>query len=85
MVGAGHSAYTDRFHDLARLVPHLVTLETKRIERYIYGLALQIRRMVVAAEPHTIQNAILKVRVLTDKAVRNGSLKRNDERRGDGG
>ncbi|GKA74511.1 putative reverse transcriptase domain-containing protein [Tanacetum coccineum] len=24
MVGAGHAAYTDRFHELARLVPHLV-------------------------------------------------------------
>ncbi|GKC85832.1 putative reverse transcriptase domain-containing protein [Tanacetum coccineum] len=30
---AGHAAYTDRFHELARLVPHLVTLEAKRIER----------------------------------------------------
>ncbi|GJZ23986.1 reverse transcriptase domain-containing protein [Tanacetum coccineum] len=85
MVEAGHSAYTDRFHELARLVPQLVTPETKRIERYIYGIALQIRRMVAAAEPHTIQNAILKVGVLTDKAVRNGSLKRNGERRGDSG
>ncbi|GKB46830.1 reverse transcriptase domain-containing protein, partial [Tanacetum coccineum] len=77
MVGAGHSAYTDRFHELARLVPHLVTPETKRIERYIYGLALQIRRMVAATEPRTIQHAILKVGVLTDEAVRNGSLKRS--------
>ncbi|GJT76916.1 putative reverse transcriptase domain-containing protein [Tanacetum coccineum] len=33
MVGGGHAAYTDRFHELARLVPHLVTLEGKRIER----------------------------------------------------
>ncbi|GJS74307.1 reverse transcriptase domain-containing protein [Tanacetum coccineum] len=24
MVGAGHAAYTDRFHELPRLVPHLV-------------------------------------------------------------
>nr|GEV81245.1 reverse transcriptase domain-containing protein [Tanacetum cinerariifolium] len=39
MVGAGHVAYTDRFHELARLVPHLVTPENKRIERYINGLA----------------------------------------------
>ncbi|GJV26639.1 reverse transcriptase domain-containing protein [Tanacetum coccineum] len=58
MVGAGHSAYTDRFHELARPVPHLVTPETKRIERYIYGLAPQI--------------------------LRNGSLKRSGERRGNG-
>nr|GEX03311.1 hypothetical protein [Tanacetum cinerariifolium] len=33
MVGDGHAAYTDRFHKLARLVPHLVTLESKRIKR----------------------------------------------------
>ncbi|GJU84374.1 reverse transcriptase domain-containing protein [Tanacetum coccineum] len=34
MVEAGHAAYTDRFHELARLVPHLVTPESKRIESY---------------------------------------------------
>nr|GEU37883.1 hypothetical protein [Tanacetum cinerariifolium] len=33
MVGAGHAAYTDRFHELDRLVPQLVTPEGKRIER----------------------------------------------------
>nr|GEU79092.1 hypothetical protein [Tanacetum cinerariifolium] len=33
MVGAGCVAYTDRFYELARLVPHLVTPENKRIER----------------------------------------------------
>nr|GEY32309.1 putative reverse transcriptase domain-containing protein [Tanacetum cinerariifolium] len=33
MVGAGHVTYTDRFHELARLVPHLVTLESRMIER----------------------------------------------------
>nr|GFA64187.1 reverse transcriptase domain-containing protein [Tanacetum cinerariifolium] len=46
MVGAGHAAYTNRFHELARLVPHLVTSESRMIERYVYGLTLQIRRMV---------------------------------------
>nr|GEU54918.1 retrovirus-related Pol polyprotein from transposon TNT 1-94 [Tanacetum cinerariifolium] len=33
MVGAGHVAYTDRFHELARLVPHLVTPESRKIKR----------------------------------------------------
>ncbi|GKF11510.1 reverse transcriptase domain-containing protein, partial [Tanacetum coccineum] len=65
------------------LVPHLVTPETKRIERYIYGLAPQIHEMVAATEPRTIQSAILKAGVLTDEAVRNGSLKRNGEKRGE--
>nr|GFB55866.1 hypothetical protein [Tanacetum cinerariifolium] len=31
----GHAAYTDRFHELSRLVPHLVSLEGKRIERNV--------------------------------------------------
>nr|GEU94221.1 putative reverse transcriptase domain-containing protein [Tanacetum cinerariifolium] len=29
----GHAAYTDRFHELTRLVPYLVTLESRKIER----------------------------------------------------
>nr|GEY40003.1 hypothetical protein [Tanacetum cinerariifolium] len=33
MVEAGHTAYTDRFRELVRLVPHLVTPKKKRIER----------------------------------------------------
>nr|GEV41666.1 putative reverse transcriptase domain-containing protein [Tanacetum cinerariifolium] len=58
MVGAGHAAYTDRFHELARLVPHLVTPESKKIDRYVYGLSLQIRGMVAATEPNTMQKAV---------------------------
>ncbi|GKC44910.1 reverse transcriptase domain-containing protein [Tanacetum coccineum] len=37
MAEAGHVAYTDRFHELARLVPHLVTPESRMIERYVYA------------------------------------------------
>nr|GEW66146.1 putative reverse transcriptase domain-containing protein [Tanacetum cinerariifolium] len=40
--GANHVAYTDRFHELAKLVPHLVTPKSSRIKRYINGLAPQI-------------------------------------------
>ncbi|GKB77013.1 reverse transcriptase domain-containing protein, partial [Tanacetum coccineum] len=57
MVGAGHAAYTDRCHELARL-------------------------MVIATEPTTIQKAMQKARTLTDEAIRNGSLKKNPEKRG---
>ncbi|GJZ50887.1 putative reverse transcriptase domain-containing protein [Tanacetum coccineum] len=32
MVGANHAAYTDRFHELAKLVPHLVTPESSCIK-----------------------------------------------------
>ncbi|GJS50092.1 putative reverse transcriptase domain-containing protein [Tanacetum coccineum] len=76
MVRAGHAAYTDRFHELARLVPHLVTPESRMIKRYVYGLALQIRGMVAATEPKTMQIS----GALTDEAVRNGSIKKVEKR-----
>ncbi|GKE67710.1 hypothetical protein Tco_1521871 [Tanacetum coccineum] len=38
-------------------------------------------RMVAATEPTTIQRAVQKARTLTDEAVRNGSLKKNPEKR----
>nr|GEV16137.1 putative reverse transcriptase domain-containing protein [Tanacetum cinerariifolium] len=57
MVEADHTAYIDRFHELARLVPYLVTPENRRIERYVYGIAPQIQGMVTATEPSTIQKA----------------------------
>ncbi|GKD83293.1 reverse transcriptase domain-containing protein, partial [Tanacetum coccineum] len=85
MVRAGHVTYTDRFHELARLVPHLVTPENKRIERYIYGLALQIRTMVAATEPITILSVVLKTGMLTDEAIRNEALKKNAKKRGNNG
>ncbi|GKF59652.1 reverse transcriptase domain-containing protein, partial [Tanacetum coccineum] len=81
MVGVGHAMYTDLFHELARLVPHLVTHENKRIERYIYGLAPPIRVMVAATEPTTIQSAILKAGMQTDGEIRNGALKKISKKR----
>ncbi|GJU74116.1 putative reverse transcriptase domain-containing protein [Tanacetum coccineum] len=67
------------------LVPHLVTLEGKRIERYMYDLALQIRGMVAAMEPKTIQKAVQIAGSLTDEVLRNGSIKKNLNKRGNGG
>ncbi|GJY79734.1 putative reverse transcriptase domain-containing protein, partial [Tanacetum coccineum] len=76
MVGASHAAYTDRFHELARLVPHLVTPESRMIERYVYGLAPQILGMVAATEPKNIQKAMQISCALTDEAVRKRSIKK---------
>ncbi|GJS11879.1 putative reverse transcriptase domain-containing protein [Tanacetum coccineum] len=58
MVGANHVRYTDRFHELAKLVPHLVNPESKRIG-----------------------SVIIKVGILTDEAVRCGTLTRSSEKR----
>ncbi|GJT28676.1 reverse transcriptase domain-containing protein [Tanacetum coccineum] len=80
MVEAGHAAYTDRFHKLARLVPHLVTPKSRMIERYVYCLAPQIRRMVAAMEPTTMQKAVQIYGALTDEIVRNGSNRKVKKR-----
>ncbi|GKF93678.1 hypothetical protein Tco_0283378 [Tanacetum coccineum] len=82
MIEVGHAAYTDRFIELARLVPHLVTPENRRIERYVYGLASQIRGIVVATEQSTIQKAMQIAGILTDEALMNGSIKNNPKKRG---
>ncbi|GJZ61266.1 hypothetical protein Tco_0617403 [Tanacetum coccineum] len=37
LVGADHAGYTDRFHELEKLVPHLATPEVKHVTRYING------------------------------------------------
>nr|GEX35411.1 hypothetical protein [Tanacetum cinerariifolium] len=79
-VAAGHAAYTDRFHELARLVPHLVTPKSRKIKRYVYGLALQIHEMVPAAKPKIIEKAVQISGALTDEAVRNGSIKKVEKR-----
>ncbi|GJW52139.1 reverse transcriptase domain-containing protein [Tanacetum coccineum] len=81
MVGAGHAAYTDRFHELARLVPHLVTPKSREIKRYVYGLAPQIRGIVATTAPRTMQKAVQISGALTDEAVRNGSINKVEKKR----
>nr|GEW12708.1 reverse transcriptase domain-containing protein [Tanacetum cinerariifolium] len=75
------AGYTNRFHELAKLVPHLVTPESSRIKRYITGLAPEIRGMLQATQPTTIQSAILRAGILTDEAVSCGTLTKGNEKR----
>nr|GEY90214.1 putative reverse transcriptase domain, ribonuclease H-like domain protein [Tanacetum cinerariifolium] len=63
-----------------RLVPHLVTPKNRRNERHVYGLASQIRGMVAAIEPSTIQKVIQIAGTLIDEALRNGSIKKIPEK-----
>ncbi|GJR16540.1 putative reverse transcriptase domain-containing protein [Tanacetum coccineum] len=57
-------------------------VESRMIERYVYGLALQIRRMVAATEPKTIQKAVQIFGALTDEADKNGRDDNNRTRTG---
>ncbi|GJV53438.1 hypothetical protein Tco_1449179 [Tanacetum coccineum] len=58
------------------LVPHLVTPESRKIERYTYGLASQICGMLAAMGPKTLQKVVQISGALTVEAIRNGSIKK---------
>ncbi|KAK1429753.1 hypothetical protein QVD17_11971 [Tagetes erecta] len=74
MKGSEIEAYTTRSHELAVLCPNMVNPAYKRIEKYIDGLAPQIQGLVMAANPESIQQAILLAHKLTDQAVAQGTL-----------
>nr|GEX06793.1 putative reverse transcriptase domain-containing protein [Tanacetum cinerariifolium] len=64
-------------------IPHLVTPKAKHVTRYINGLPSQIRGMLRATQPATIQATILTAEILTDKAVRSGTLTKVGKKRKD--
>ncbi|XP_076921100.1 uncharacterized protein LOC143582408 [Bidens hawaiensis] len=74
MTGSDVTAYTTRFQELARLVPHMVSPEYKRIEKYIWGLVPQIRSLVTSSRSTTFKSTVTLSHSLTDEAVRMGTL-----------
>ncbi|XP_024962389.1 uncharacterized protein LOC112502650 [Cynara cardunculus var. scolymus] len=81
MNGSDVDSYTARFHELEKLVPHLVSPEENRIDRYVWGLAPEIRGNVNSANPKTIQDAMNLATKLTNNAIRSGSFA-NDKVKG---
>ncbi|GKA51798.1 reverse transcriptase domain-containing protein [Tanacetum coccineum] len=49
--------------------------------RYVAGLAPEIRGMLKATQPTTIQDAILRAGILTDEAISCGTLSKSNEKR----
>ncbi|KAJ9535195.1 hypothetical protein OSB04_un001722 [Centaurea solstitialis] len=74
MKGNDITTYTTQFHELAKLVPHLVTPEQNRVDRYVWGLSPEIRGNVTAADPKTLQEAVNLATRLTNNAIRSGSF-----------
>ncbi|KAJ9542437.1 hypothetical protein OSB04_028943 [Centaurea solstitialis] len=72
MKGNDITTYTTRFHELAKLVPHLVTPEQNRVDRYVWGLSPEIRGNVTAADPKNLQEAVNLANRLTNNAIRSG-------------
>ncbi|GJU38806.1 hypothetical protein Tco_1191763 [Tanacetum coccineum] len=80
MVSSDIDKYTTRFHKLAKLVPHMVTPEDKRIDCYIWGLALEIRGMVTSANPSSIQSVVVLANRLTNDTIRSRVWKKDNVR-----
>lgn len=61
--------YITRFNELSRLVPYLITPESKRVDRFVYGLTPDIRRDVMTSRPTTMQDkAVLAKQLARDVA-----------------
>nr|GFA35242.1 reverse transcriptase domain-containing protein [Tanacetum cinerariifolium] len=67
MVGAGHATYTDRFHELARLVPHLVTLESRKIKRN--GSIKKVEKKGNVGEPSKDKNDNKRLEILLPQTL----------------
>nr|GEY46989.1 putative reverse transcriptase domain-containing protein [Tanacetum cinerariifolium] len=70
--------YTARFHELARLVPHMVTPESQRINSYIRGLAPEIKAHVTSSQPAIIQGAMSMANRLTTDGIKDGIFKKKE-------
>nr|GFA87108.1 putative reverse transcriptase domain-containing protein [Tanacetum cinerariifolium] len=82
MVGANHAGYTDRFHELAKLVPDLVTHESSRIKRYIArnngnqvkGRAFNVNAVGTLQDPNIVTEVAYGKKVEVDRVIRNCKL-----------
>ncbi|GJX44421.1 hypothetical protein Tco_0261097 [Tanacetum coccineum] len=59
-----------RKDELAKMVPHMVSTEEKRIDQYIWGLFSEIRMIVTSSNPTTLQVVVGLAYHLTNDMVR---------------
>ncbi|GJR23746.1 putative reverse transcriptase domain-containing protein [Tanacetum coccineum] len=78
MVRSDIDGYTTRFHELARLVPHMVTPESQRVNRYIQGLAPEIKEHVTSSKPAIIQGAVSMANSLIIDGIKDGLFKKKE-------
>ncbi|GJY72835.1 putative reverse transcriptase domain-containing protein [Tanacetum coccineum] len=81
MVGSDIDGYTARFHELARLVPHLVTPENQRVNLYIRSLAPEIKAHVTSSKPTTIQSVVSMANRLTTDGIKDEIFKKQENAR----
>ncbi|GKD70932.1 hypothetical protein Tco_1325022 [Tanacetum coccineum] len=56
----------------------MVTLENQRVNRYIRGLAPEIKAHVTSSKPTTIQSVVSMAKHLTTDAIKDGIFKKNE-------
>nr|GEU53062.1 putative reverse transcriptase domain-containing protein [Tanacetum cinerariifolium] len=81
MVGSNIDGYMARFHELARLVPHMVTPKSQSVNRCIWGLAPLIKAHVTSSKPATIQGAVSMANRLTTDGIKDGLFKKKENAR----
>ena len=70
MIDVNCREYTTTFFEYARMVPTLASPEPVLISRYIWGLVSEIRDIVKAVRPQTIEEAVELANMLTDGLIR---------------
>ncbi|GJZ72966.1 hypothetical protein Tco_0637112 [Tanacetum coccineum] len=70
----GAIALTRWIKKMENVIDNSGCAENQKVRRYIAGLAPEIRGMLRATQPTTIQNAILRAGILTDGGSRCGTL-----------
>ena len=81
MEGPKIAEYVQRFGELSQVASRLVEQESRKIERFIGGLAPQILSLVTTAKPPTIIEAIDMSVALTEEAVRLGKFSIMEEKK----
>nr|KAJ0191788.1 hypothetical protein LSAT_V11C800446920 [Lactuca sativa] len=74
MKGYDVKPYTRRFNDLSLLYPGIVKPECKKVNRYIWGLASQIKGMVLSSKPTTYLSAKRLAMQLIKYEIENGVM-----------
>ncbi|GKD93605.1 putative reverse transcriptase domain-containing protein [Tanacetum coccineum] len=77
MLGKEVDKYIARFHELAKMVPHMVSTEEKRIDLYIWGLIPEIGMNVTSSNLTSLQAAVGLAYCLTNNVVKSEEAMQN--------
>ncbi|KAD5507955.1 hypothetical protein E3N88_15658 [Mikania micrantha] len=66
-----HRQYTSKFNEMARLVPHLIGTEERRVKLYMEGLPSKVRIHVKAHAPNTFDSTVELSGIVWDDVMAN--------------